>query len=87
MSDSKQNVSANDDLKARLRASRNFSKEHDEEWRNEVARDLNLLVIRALFLIENYPDGNYTNYAEAAIRIVERVAEFEEIETVKRKTE
>ncbi len=57
-----------------------FDEQHVEDRRNQCARDLNLIVDRATRAIES---GYVTeqSFAEAALRIVERVAEFEEIKT------
>lgn len=54
-----------------------FSEDHREEWRNEVARDLNSLVERELFNFEKH--GHLSDYSAAVLRIVERVVEFDEI--------
>lgn len=54
-----------------------LSEKHDEEWKNDVARDLNLLVAREIYNIETH--GLVSDYVPAVLRIVERVSEFEKI--------
>ena len=68
-----------DEVLERLNAIHEFSEDHLEEWRNQVARDLNHLVGRATWWIET--DGHLIDneFGEAVLRIVERVSEFEEI--------
>ena len=67
-----------DEVLERLNAIRVFSQSHDEAWRNQVAHDLGLLVDREVCFLETH--GYSSDYAAAVLRIVERVAEFEEIE-------
>ena len=66
-----------DETLERLKAISFFSEEHPDEWRNRVARDLKDLVGREVATIVTH--GYASDYAAAVIRIVERVAEFEEI--------
>lgn len=63
----------------RLRAIHEYAEDHPEEWRNEVARDLNSLVGRATYEIETDEDECNNNLAAAVLRIAERVAETEGI--------
>lgn len=63
-----------------------FSEEHPDEWRNEVARDLNQLMGRAEYWVETDGDTIDTEFGNSVIRIVQRVAEFEEIQKDERKT-
>lgn len=51
-----------------------------EPWKNDVAKDLNWLTGRAVFYLETTADDSDVDLAEATIRIVERVASFEEIQ-------
>ena len=69
-----------DEVLDRLNAIHEFSEEHPDEWRNEVARDLNVLVGRATWWIETDRDETDREFGAAVLRIVERVAEFENIE-------
>jgi hypothetical protein len=46
-------------------------KGHDEKWRNDLAKDLNTLLTNK---------SSNKKVAQATLRVVERVAEFEEIE-------
>jgi hypothetical protein len=64
----------------RLNAIHEFSEDHPEEWRNEVASDLNHLVGRATWWIETDRDETDIKFGAAVLRIVERVAESEKIE-------
>lgn len=52
-----------------------------EPWKNDVAKDLNELVSRSVYCMETTADDSDVDLAEATIRIVERVASFEEIQT------
>lgn len=63
----------------RLSAIHEFSEEHTEEWRNEVARDLNHLIGRAVWWIETDGHTIDSEFGAAVLRIVERVAESEKI--------
>lgn len=60
-----------------------FSEAHREEWRNEVARDLNHLVGRAIYWIETDGDEIDSEFGAAVLRTVNRVVEFEEIDQAK----
>lgn len=64
----------------RLYAIHEFSESHPEEWRNEVARDMNHLIGRAVWWLETDRDETDVDFGAAVVRIVERVAEFEKIE-------
>lgn len=68
-----------DEALERLNAIHEFSEAHPEEWRNQVARDLNHLIGRATWWIETDGHKIDSRFGEAVLRIVERVAEFEEI--------
>ena len=62
------------------------AKGHDE-WRNEVALDLNLILGRVEYTLETSDPGNEAmevdiELAKAALRIVDRVANFEDIARV-----
>jgi len=69
-----------DEVYDRLQAIHEFSESHPEEWRNEIARDMNHLVGRAVWWIETDHDETDQKFGAAVLRIVERVAEFEKIE-------
>lgn len=69
-----------DEVYDRLCEIHEFSEEHHEEWRNEVARDLNQLIGRAMYEVETSDDECDKSLAAAVLRIVERVADFESIE-------
>lgn len=62
-----------------------FSEDHCEEWRNEVARDLNHLVEREIYNFETH--GLLSDYSRAVLRIVNRVVEFDEISRESKKPE
>ena len=68
-----------DEILERLNAIHEFSTTHPEEWRNEVARDLNVLVGRATWWLETDRDETDTEFGASVLRIVERVAESEKI--------
>lgn len=57
-----------------------FSEAHTDDWRNQTARYLNSLVTREIYVFETH--GIVSDYSAAILRIVERIAEFEEIKTV-----
>lgn len=69
-----------DEVYDRLNALPEFSEDHPDEWRNEVARDLNHMVDRATWWMETDRDEIDTKFGAAVLRIVERVAEFENIQ-------
>ncbi len=54
----------------------------DEEWRNQIAIDLNLMLARARYFLETSNDQSDQEAAAATVRVVERVREFEEIKTI-----
>jgi hypothetical protein len=56
-----------------------FSESHKEEWRNEVARDLNRLVGRAAWRVVTDGCEIDRRFSEAVIRIVKRVSECDGI--------
>jgi ABC-type nitrate/sulfonate/bicarbonate transport system substrate-binding protein len=68
-----------DEVLAKLDEIHEFSEKHPDEWRNEVARDLNQLIGRAVWYIETDRDDVDITFGNSVIRIVKRVAEFEEI--------
>jgi hypothetical protein len=51
-------------------------------WRNKVAKQLNNILARVEYVQETSNDGSDQDFATAALAIVDRVAEFEEIEAV-----
>lgn len=59
-----------------------FHLHQEEDWRNDVARELNTILGRVQYEMETClpPDEFDVEFAEAALAIVQRVAEFEEIE-------
>jgi len=52
---------------------------HSEEWKNQVAQDLMMLLGRAQYFLETDRDESDVAAAQATLRIVRRVAEFEGI--------
>ena len=70
-----------DEVLKRLNAIHKFSEVHPEEWRNQVARDMNHLLGRATWWMETDRDEIDTKFGAAVLRIVERVAESENIES------
>jgi hypothetical protein len=50
-----------------------------EEWKNEVAMDLNTLLERARYFRETSNDETDKELERVTLRVVERVAAFEEI--------
>ena len=72
------------DLLAKFEEIGQFSGHHPYPVRNEIAEDLNGLVARAVYCLETSCDESDIEFANSALRIVERVAEFEEIETIKK---
>jgi hypothetical protein len=57
---------------------------YDEEnqgtpWRNELAEQMNTVLARIQYLQETANDESDQEFCKAALAIVERVAEFEEI--------
>lgn len=57
-----------------------FKITHEEKWRNEVAEQLNVLLARADYFQETSNDDSDKEAEAATLAIVERVADFEEIE-------
>ena len=55
-------------------------KGHDEKWRNDLAKDLNTLVSRVEYFRGTSNDESDKAAEKATLRVVQRVAEFEEIE-------
>jgi hypothetical protein len=53
---------------------------HAEKWRNDVAKQLNVLLGRATFFHETSNDESDREAEKATLAIVERVATFEEIQ-------
>ena len=68
-----------DEVLERLNVMSEFSQNHAEQWRNQVADDLNQLMGRAVYWLETDGDTTDAEFGNAVLRIVERVAEFEEI--------
>jgi hypothetical protein len=58
-------------------------KGHSDAWRNKLARDLNHLLGRAQFFLETSRDESDVSSACATLRVVRRVAEFEDIKRLK----
>lgn len=58
----------------------------DEAWRNEVAKELNILLGRAEFFKETSNDESDQEAERATLSIVQRVRDFEEIKTVEELT-
>ncbi len=52
-----------------------------DTFKNEVAKDLNHLLGGAVWRLGNWGDSSDVDHANALLRIVRRVAEFEEIES------
>jgi hypothetical protein len=53
---------------------------HEDAMRNQIARELNTLLARCRYLKETTDDAADRAFTGAAISIVQRVAEFEEIQ-------
>lgn len=70
-----------DEVWKRLRACPEFSEEQGEEWKNQVASDLNHLVGHAIWNIETDTHHLAVEFGAAVLRIVERVVEFEKIKS------
>ena len=51
-------------------------------WRNKVSRQLNTVLARVEYVQETSNDVSDQEFATAALAIVDRAAEFEEIEAV-----
>lgn len=66
---------------ARLNALREFAKNHTEEWKNQLADDLNHIMGRAVWWLETDRDEIDADFGAAVVRVVERVAEFEKLQT------
>lgn len=56
-----------------------YSLEHAEEWRNDLAKDMNVILGRLEYILETGGDELDCQYAEASLRLVFRVGDFEEI--------
>jgi len=54
-----------------------FSTEHAEQWKNDLARDLNRLLGRIVYQCETDGDEEDCAWAEATLRLVFRVVDFE----------
>lgn len=67
------------ELLNRCRALEFDAKKHDEQWRNDVAADLNEMLGRIQYQLETDGDDCDCRWAAATLRVIERVAEFEEI--------
>jgi hypothetical protein len=72
-------VLTSDQILEKLRAIHEFSEDHPEPWKNGVAHDLNHLIGRAVWWIETDGDQIDFEFGAAVLRIVDRVAESEEI--------
>jgi hypothetical protein len=71
---------------AHARTKVEYTTRHGERWRNEVAAQLNTVLARVQYEMETClpPDVDDVEFAEAALALVERVAEFEEIKLKRR---
>ena len=69
----------------KLNEMREFSEEHPEPWKNQLAADLNHLMGRAVWWIETDNHDIDNDFGAAVVRVVERVAEFEELQTTDKK--
>jgi hypothetical protein len=70
---------------AKINAMHEFSESHPEAWKNELAHDLNHLMGRAVWWLETDRDEIDIKFGIAVVRVVERVAEFEELLTTEGK--
>mgnify|MGYP001553843131 CR=1 FL=1 len=66
-------------------------KRHDEQWRNEIAHELNILRVRTDFIASDpyyaHPQHGCDvdiEFVAAARSIIQRVAEFDDIKTIAR---
>lgn len=57
-------------------------KGQDESWKNQVAKELNILLGRAQYFRETSNDESDQQAERATLSIAQRVAEFEELEVV-----
>ena len=55
----------------------------NEQWQNQVAQDLMTILSRAVYHLEHNGDECDVFAANAALRIAQRVAEFEELRRAK----
>jgi len=55
----------------------------DEEWKTKLADDLNTILARAQYHLEQDADESDIDFARAVLRVVGRVAEFEGIKQIK----
>lgn len=69
----------------KLNEMREFSEEHPEDWKNQLAADLNHLLGRAVWWIETDNHDIDNDFGAAVVRVAERVAEFEELLTIEKK--
>lgn len=69
----------------KLNEMREFSEKHPEDWKNQLAADLNHLMGRAVWWLETDNDDIDHDFGAAVVRVVERVAEFEELQTIEQK--
>lgn len=54
-------------------------KNQDTDWQNDVAKELNVLLGRVQYFLETSNDESDKAAAKATLSIVQRVAEFEDI--------
>lgn len=68
--------------RAHAKSKQTFHTNQDKDWRNEVAAQLNTLLGRVQYEMATClpPDEHDIEFAEAALSLVERVANFEDIE-------
>jgi hypothetical protein len=52
---------------------------YDEDWKNDLASDLNAQITRVLYCLETTADSSDYAFGVATMNIVERVAHFEEL--------
>ena len=63
------------------RCSPSFSTDHEDPIKNEIAGQMNAVLERTHFIIgDPFPDDVDVEFARAALALVDRVAEFEEID-------
>lgn len=63
-------------------ASMRFEMQQDGPWRTVLAEQLNVILGRVAYVLETDGDATDLEFAKAALSVVERVAEFEEIKRV-----
>jgi len=56
-----------------------YLEKQPHKWQNQIAKDLNMLLSRAFYFLETDRDESDVAAAQATLRIVRRVEEFEGI--------